>query len=129
MPGMRKLVPEALCGKPRRFRSGKEEAPVFTQAINYMIQSQPSAIPMGRINRLYGENKPLDEKIAGQVRMNVENQRLVCLLRFIYEETKGGETIILWHVREVLSGECYRLKQRSIGRHYNEMEVLAWASR
>jgi len=100
-----------------------------TQALNWMIQSTASAIPMGRINRLYGENKLVDEKIAGQVRLNVENQRLIYLLRYIYEESKEGRTFTLWHVRDVLSDECYRLKQGNIGREFNEMEVLAWVSR
>jgi len=88
--------------------------------------TQSEGLPLSRLDRICGENK-LVQKIAGQVRMNIENQRLVYLLRCVFEETQDG-AIALWHVRDVLSEECYRLKHRSIGGHYNEMEVLAYVS-
>ena len=128
MSGLRKLLSKDLGARTRCFRSGKEAPPVLAQAFNFMIQSTGGNFPMGRVHRFYGEERR-DEKIAGQVRMNVENQRLVYLLRYIYEETKDGGTVTIWHVRDVLSDDSYRLKQRSIGCSFNEMEVIAWAAR
>lgn len=98
------------------------------QGLNYMIQSQPHSIPMGRVHRWYGTEKQLTP-IAGQVRLDTETGQLVFILRFIYEETKDGETICLWHVRDLLTERRYRLDERKLGRDFNEMEVLAWAAR
>lgn len=101
--------------KRRMTKDALRSDPV-TQALNFMIQSTTPP--------------PLqDNKVSGQIRLNVENQRLVRLLRFILEDAGRGGTVTIWHVRDLLSGECYRLKQRSIGREFNEMEALAWVSR
>lgn len=70
-----------------------------------------------------------DDKVAGQVHLNVERQRLVTLLRFFFVQLEpGGRVQACWHVRELISGEEYKLMNRSIGREFNEMEALAWAA-
>jgi len=128
MPGLRKLVPEDLCGKPRRFRSGEGSAPAVTQAINYMIQSQPSAIPMGRIHRLYGENKKIVKE--GDIRKDTITGWMVECRKFLYEEETGPDgRYIAWLVKDVLSGETYKLKESRLSvETYCEMEVIAWAA-
>jgi len=138
MSELQKLVSETLGGKTRRFRNGKEESPAITQAINFMIQSGPSAIPMGRFNRLYGENKKMqDLKKPGDIRMNVENQRYVKLLRAkVYDDNDPNDpfwltrsSYLAWCVEDVLTGDIYALKTSNMGYPANEMEVIAWAAK
>jgi hypothetical protein len=91
-----------------------------------MIQGGTGSLTKGRVVGVYGS---VDQKRAGQIRLNVEAQSLVRLARFKHEEHINGQTTILWRVRDILSGKYYDLRQRNLGsKVYNEMEVLAWAS-
>jgi len=83
---------------------------------------------MGRIDRVYGITG--ENVAAGQIRLNKNTQRLVKIAYFKYEETQNDVTIILWRVRDVLSGRYENVKRRHLGdKIFNEMEILAWASK
>lgn len=98
-----------------------------------MIQGQPSALPMGHVKHIYGQERSrLDHMQYGDIRLNVENQRYVELQECEqFEEEIGDQDMYwcMWVVRDVLTDEIYYLKPRSIGSIANEMEVLAWCSK
>lgn len=101
------------------------------QALNHAIQSQPSAIPMGRINRVWGAEKvKLDSKEGGQIRLaeavGDSPQVPVRLIRIV---DMKQEIAFVWLVEEILSGARVRILEDDLGPILNEMEVLAWASR
>lgn len=86
------------------------------QALNFSMQS--GALPMGKIIRVYGENKV---KRVGEVYMDVLLDHPVRLV----DLCGNGE----WEVVEVLTGETYWLPFGLLSENpLTEMEVVAWAA-
>jgi len=69
---------------------------------------------------------------GGQVRMDTLTNRLVRLIRAVYDVSENGVRTYRsdWFVADVLTGDTYRLNMLKWSeKSYNEMEVLAWASK
>jgi len=83
---------------------------------------------MGRIHRLYGENKKIVKE--GDIRKDTITGWMVECRKFLYEEETGPDgRYIAWLVKDVLSGETYKLKESRLSvETYCEMEVIAWAA-
>jgi len=68
----------------------------------------------------------------GQVRMDTIHNRLVRLIEAIYDTAENGTKVYRsdWLVADVLTSDTYRLNMLDWSENsYNEMEVLAWASK
>lgn len=104
------------------------------QALNSVAQSGAQGLMKGTLNRASGK---IDIKRRNEYRLNKENSRYVELIvgHVGWGETLGPEQFtwrsedILWWVEDVLTGDCYKLKESSIGAQVTEMEVIAWAAK
>lgn len=69
--------------------------------------------------------------MAGEIRLNLNNQRLVTLVGLDYDVDRGAnpDEHTLWETRDCLDGSMFLLHQRDLGsRVFCAMEVLAWAA-